>query len=40
MTAAPDLIRVVICDDQHLILGGLRAIVEAQPDLRVVAEAS
>lgn len=40
MAASPDPIRVVICDDQHLILGGLRAIVEAQPDLRVVAEAS
>ncbi|MGC5173353.1 response regulator [Microbacterium sp. DT81.1] len=37
---APDLIRVVICDDQHLILGGLRAVVDAEPDLRVVAEAS
>ena len=40
MATSPDPIRIVICDDQHLIRGGLRAIVEAEPDLRVVAEAS
>ena len=33
------MIRVVIADDQHLIRGGLRAILEAEPDLVVVAEA-
>ena len=40
METSPDQIRVVICDDQHLIRGGLRAIVDAEPDLSVVAEAS
>jgi len=40
MATSPDPIRIVICDDQHLIRGGLRAIVEAEPDLRVVAAAS
>jgi len=40
MATSPDPIRVVVCDDQHLIRGGLRAIVDAEPDLRVVAEAS
>jgi DNA-binding NarL/FixJ family response regulator len=33
-------IRVLIADDQHLIRGGLRAIIDAEPDLRVVAEAA
>ena len=32
-------IRLLIADDQHLIRGGLRAIIDAEPDLRVVAEA-
>jgi len=40
MATSPDPIRIVVCDDQHLIRGGLRAIVDAEPDLRVVAEAS
>jgi len=34
------VIRVVVADDQDLIRAGLRAIVEAEPDLEVVAEAS
>ena len=38
MDASP--IRVLIADDQHLIRGGLRAIIDAEPDLRVVAEAA
>ncbi|WP_109210344.1 MULTISPECIES: response regulator transcription factor [Microbacterium] len=33
-------IRVLIADDQHLIRAGLRAIIDAEPDLRVVGEAS
>jgi len=37
---APGQIRIVIADDQHLIRAGLRAIIDAEPDLRVVAEAS
>jgi DNA-binding NarL/FixJ family response regulator len=40
MTAPPGAIRVVLADDQHLIRGGLRAIIEAEADLCVVAEAS
>ena len=32
-------IRVLVADDQHLIRGGLRAIIDAEPDLRVVGEA-
>ena len=31
--------RVVIADDQVLVRGGLRMIVEAQPDMEVVGEA-
>jgi DNA-binding NarL/FixJ family response regulator len=37
MDALP--IRVLVADDQHLIRGGLRAIIDAEPDLRVVGEA-
>jgi DNA-binding NarL/FixJ family response regulator len=32
------VIRVVIADDQNLIRGGLRAILDAEPDIEVVAE--
>jgi DNA-binding NarL/FixJ family response regulator len=32
------VIRVVIADDQDLIRGGLRAILDAEPDIEVVAE--
>ena len=38
MDASP--IRVLIADDQHLIRGGLRAIIDAERDLRVVGEAA
>ena len=34
------MIRLVIADDQDLIRSGLRAILEVEPDLEVVAEAS
>jgi DNA-binding NarL/FixJ family response regulator len=34
------VIRVVIADDQDLIRGGLRAILEAEDDIQVVAEAA
>ncbi len=34
------MIRVVIADDQDLIRGGLKAILAAEPDLTVVAEAA
>ena len=34
------MIRVLLADDQQLIRGGLRMIVDAQPDLRVVGEAA
>ena len=40
MTGAPVPIRVVVADDQHLIRRGLCAIIDAEADLRVVAEAS
>jgi len=39
MSEATAPIRVVVADDQHLIRGGLRAIIDGQPDLVVVAEA-
>ena len=32
-------IRVLICDDQALVRGGFRAILEAQPDIEVAGEA-
>jgi anti-sigma regulatory factor (Ser/Thr protein kinase) len=34
------MIRVLLADDEALVRGGFRAILEAQPDLEVVAEAS
>lgn len=34
------MIRVVIADDQALVRGGLRMILEAQPDIEVVGEAA
>lgn len=38
-TAAPDVVRVVIADDQPLILSALAGILDAQPDIEVVARA-
>ncbi len=38
--ATPELIRVVIADDQALVRAGFRALLDAQPDLTVVAEAA
>lgn len=35
-----DTVRVVIADDQELVRSGLRAIIEAEPDLKVVGEAA
>ena len=34
------MIRVVVADDQSLVRGGFRMIVDAQPDLEVVGEAA
>lgn len=34
-----DLIRVALCDDHAIVRSGLRRILEAEPDLEVVAEA-
>jgi len=34
------MIRVLLADDQALVLGGLRKIIETEPDLAVVAEAA
>jgi DNA-binding NarL/FixJ family response regulator len=36
---APDPVRIVLADDHAMVRSGLRALLEAQPDLRVVAEA-
>ncbi|PZE86440.1 DNA-binding response regulator [Curtobacterium sp. MCBD17_032] len=36
----PDLIRIVLVDDQSLIRAGLRALVSAEPGMQVVGEAS
>jgi len=33
------MIKVVLCDDQALVRGGLRMILEAQPDIEVLGEA-
>jgi DNA-binding NarL/FixJ family response regulator len=33
-------IRVVLVDDQHLVRAGFRMVIDSQPDLRVVGEAS
>lgn len=40
MPAGPPLIRVAIADDEALIRGGLRSMLEAEPDLEVVGEAA
>jgi YesN/AraC family two-component response regulator len=34
------MIRVVVADDQALVRGGFRLILEAQPDIEVVGEAA
>lgn len=34
------MIRVLICDDQALVRGGLRMMLDAQPDIEVVGEAA
>jgi DNA-binding NarL/FixJ family response regulator len=39
-TAPPGPIRVVVADDQDLIRAGLAAIIDAEPDLKVVGEAA
>lgn len=38
--ATADPIRVLVADDQAMVRGGLRLILEAQPDISVVAEAA
>lgn len=38
--AAPSPIRVVLADDHGIVRAGLRALLEAQPDIRVVGEAA
>lgn len=34
------MIRVVLVDDQHLVRAGFRMMIDAQPDMQVVAEAA
>jgi DNA-binding NarL/FixJ family response regulator len=36
----PDVVRVVVADDQALVRGGLRIMVDSAPDLEVVGEAA
>ena len=36
----PGVIRVAIADDHHLVRAGFRALLDAEPDIEVVAEAS
>ncbi|WP_338074995.1 response regulator transcription factor [Kineococcus vitellinus] len=38
--AAAGLVRVVLVDDQQLVRAGFRMVIDSQPDLRVVGEAS
>jgi DNA-binding NarL/FixJ family response regulator len=40
MEAKPTVIRVLIADDHTLVRQGIRMLIEAQPDLKVVGEAS
>ena len=40
MTAAAGPIRVLLADDQALVRGGFRSILEGQPDMEVVGEAA
>lgn len=40
MTAAPDLIEVVLVDDQTLVRSGFRMILESEEDITVVGEAA
>jgi DNA-binding NarL/FixJ family response regulator len=39
-TTAPAVTRVVVADDQALLRGGFRALLESAPDMEVVAEAA
>lgn len=36
---APSVIRIVLADDHHLVLEGIRSLVEAEPDMAVVGTA-
>ncbi|WP_380169997.1 response regulator [Kineococcus sp. DHX-1] len=40
MSAAENPVRVVLVDDQQLVRAGFRMVIDSQPDLTVVAEAS
>src|ERR1700727_2170725 len=40
LSSRPSRLRVVLADDQTILRQGLRAILDAQPDLEVIAEAS
>ncbi|MEW1956106.1 response regulator transcription factor [Kineococcus sp. NPDC059986] len=40
MTAPENPVRVVLVDDQRLVRAGFRMVIDSQPDLQVVAEAS
>lgn len=36
----PDTIRILLCEDQTLMRQGLRTILELEPDIQVVGEAT
>src|SRR5690606_39748040 len=38
--AAPDTIRILLCDDHHVLRAGLKALLENEEDFVVVGEAS
>ncbi|MGA7523625.1 MAG: response regulator transcription factor [Acidobacteriaceae bacterium] len=40
MTSAPGMIRILVVDDHALLRKGLAAVVNAEPDMKLVAEAS
>ena len=39
MSAPPERIRIVLADDHELVLEGLRSLIEAEPDMQVLATA-
>jgi DNA-binding NarL/FixJ family response regulator len=39
MAAIPMMVRVLLADDQPLVLAGLRTILESEPDIEIVGEA-
>ena len=40
MTSSPEVVRVALADDEAMVRAGLRMLIDEEPDLEVVAEAS